>query len=248
MNLKEGVIRELQRAITAGEYQPGEHLTEAALCERFKVSRTPIREALNQLEKEGFVKITPAAGARVVELSPQQIMDVYDLLIIMEGAASRLASGHITEEQIRKLEEYNFLFEKAVEQGNAELSFQINWQFHWLITEATRNPYLIDVRLNFRRLIDRIGPVFALMPAQVKASLNEHRRITQALKARNPALSEFLMREHLETAKKRLAAHLQQGGAKLVKEVPSRRTGKRRTARRQKTMDDFSALVGGKVN
>ena len=69
MNLKEQIATGLRNAILQGEYGPGEHLTEQALCKRFQVSRTPIREALHQLEKEGFVRITPAAGARVVKLS-----------------------------------------------------------------------------------------------------------------------------------------------------------------------------------
>lgn len=213
MNLmKDGIIRELKRAISQGEYQPGEHLTEAALCQRFKVSRTPVREALNQLEKEGFVKMVPAAGARVVALSLEQIMDIYDLLSILEGAACRLACRHITDEEVRKLEEYNFLFEKAVAEGNQELVFRLNWQFHWLITEATHNQYLVDLRANLRELVDRIGRVSPRIPAQVRATLEEHRRLVDALKERNGGLSEFIMREHLDAAKKRITAYLQSEG------------------------------------
>lgn len=216
MNLKERVTRELRLAITRGEYGPGEHLTEAALCERFKVSRTPVREALNQLEREGFVRLAPAAGARVIELSLQEKKDIYDLLIILEGAAARLACLHIKDEDIRKLEEYNTLFDRAAESRNADLLFQINLQFHWLITEATRNAYLIDVRTNFRRLVDRVGRIFPRIPKQIEATEREHRMIIDALKSRNSALSEFFMREHLEGAKKRLFDHLREEEEKAV--------------------------------
>lgn len=229
MNLKDGIVRELRRAIGQGEYEPGAHLTEAALCERFKVSRTPVREALNQLDKEGFVKIVPGAGARVVALSPQQILDIYDLLSVLEGAAGRLACKHITDEEIEKLEEYNLLFEKAVGEGNEELTFRVNWQFHWLITEATHNAYLVDLRMNLRELVDRIGRVSPRIPAQVQASMVEHRRLTQALKDRNGPLTEFIMREHLDAAKKRLAAHIQDAGAGASDEVlPQRKVPGRR--------------------
>ena len=209
MNLKEQIATGLRNAILQGEYGPGEHLTEHALCKRFQVSRTPIREALHQLEKEGFVRITPAAGARVVKLSLKETFDIYDLLIILEGAACRLAALQITESQINKLEEYNLLFEKAMVEENVELLFDLNASFHWLITEATKNAYLVDMRMNFRRLVDRIARIFPYVPGQCEETLTWHRKIIKALKGRNPALGEFVMREHLEKAKENLFGHLQ---------------------------------------
>ncbi|MBI5445265.1 MAG: GntR family transcriptional regulator [Deltaproteobacteria bacterium] len=228
-SLKERVIRELRHAITQGEYPPGAHLTEAALCERFQVSRTPVREALNQLEMEGFLKIIPAAGARVVELSLQQAVDIYDVLVVLEGAACRLACDHITDDEIRKLDEYNFVFEKASETTNSELLFQANYQFHWLITEATQNSYLIDVRANFRRLVDQLGRLFPQeIPDQLVISVLEHRQIIDALKVRNAALSEFLMREHLEGAKKRLFAYFRRKQENSPDTSPSAKNDKKR--------------------
>lgn len=208
MNLKNRIITNLRDAIVMGEYKPGEHLTEVSLSRRFKVSRTPIREALNQLEKEGFVKIIPDIGAKVVNLSLKDALDIYDLLIVLEGAACRLASLRINDEQINKLEEFNFLFEKAIGNKNIDLIFQLNFNFHWLITEATKNAYLIEIRANFRRLVDRIARIFPLIPGQPGATLSEHRQIIDALKARNPGLAEFIMREHLENAKNHLVEYL----------------------------------------
>jgi DNA-binding GntR family transcriptional regulator len=210
LNLKEKTITELRNAILKGEFVPGEHLTEALLSERFKVSRTPIREALNQLEKEGFVKITPAAGARVVNLSLKETLDIYDILIVLEGAASRMACPLIQEDQLNKLEEYQILFEKALQERNEDLLFDLNTQFHWSITEATKNFYLIQMRTNFRRLVDRIARIFPHVPGQCEETIVWHRKIIEALKARNPALAEFVMREHLGNAKKNLADYLKE--------------------------------------
>ena len=210
MSLKDKIIRDLRQAIVRKEFKPGEHVTEAVLCERFKVSRTPIREALNQLEKEGFIRITPSAGAKVVNLSLKETLDIYDILIILEGASSRLACSKINEDQISKLEEYNYLFEKAKDQKNAELLFDLNVHFHWLITEATRNAYLINMRANFRLLVDRIARVFPTIPGQCEATLVEHKQVIEALKLRNPALAEFTMREHLEGAKRNLQEYLRE--------------------------------------
>jgi len=210
VNLKERTIANLRNALLEGEFRPGEHLTEADLCARFQVSRTPVREALNQIEKEGFVKITPAAGARVVNLSMKDVLDLYDILIVLEGAASRLACPLIREEQLNKLEEYNLLFEKALMEKNGDLLFDLNTQFHWLITEATKNSYLIEMRTTFRRLVDRIARLFPFIPGQGEDTLVWHRKIIGALKARNPALAEFVMREHLGNAKKNLAEFLRE--------------------------------------
>src|SRR5271157_233045 len=211
MNLKQKIILNLRDTIIKGEYTPGTHLVESELCARFKVSRTPVREALNQLEKEGFVRITPEAGAHVVELSLDDVSHIYDVLIVLEGAASRLACSRIKNEQIGKLEEYNFLFEKSLVRRNAELLFELNNRFHWLITSETGNTYLMEMRTNFRGLIDRIAHIFPHIPGQMEATIADHRQIIFALKGRNPSLVEFVMREHLETAKKHLMAYLHEG-------------------------------------
>jgi DNA-binding GntR family transcriptional regulator len=208
VNLKEKIVTGLRNAILQGEYRPGERLAEIALCKRFQVSRTPVREALHQLEKEGFLRITPAAGARVVKLSLKETLDIYDILIILEGTSCRLAASQIALNQINKLEEYNLLFEKAMDQRNVELLFDLNTSFHWLITEATKNTYLVDMRLKFRRLLDRISRRFPYVPGQCDETLTWHRKIIHALKVQNPALAEFVMREHLENAKKNLFGYL----------------------------------------
>lgn len=210
MNLKEKTVTEIRNAILKGEFGPGERLTEALLSERLKVSRTPIREALNQLEKEGFVKMTPAAGARVVKLSLKETLDIYDILIVLEGAASRLACPLIEQDQLSKLEDYQFLFEKALEEKNEDLLFDLNTQFHWLITESTKNSYLIQIRTNFRRLVDRISRIFPHVPGQCEETLLWHRKIIDALTARNPALAEFVMKEHLGNAEKNLTEYLKE--------------------------------------
>jgi DNA-binding GntR family transcriptional regulator len=210
MSLKEKIIRDLRDAIVNREYKPGAHITEAALCERFKVSRTPVRESLNQLEKEGFIKIVSGAGAKVVKLSLKETLDIYDILIILEGTSSRLACSNISDDQIQKLEEYNYLFEKAKDQKNTELLFELNARFHWLITQATRNAYLIDMRANFRLLVDRIARLFPSIPGQLDATLVEHKHVIDALKSKNQALAEFTMREHLEAAKRKLQEYLRE--------------------------------------
>ena len=217
--IRKRIILNLREAIIRGEYAPGAHLVESELCARFKASRTPVREALAQLEKEGFVRITPASGARVVELSPVDVSQIYDMLIVLEGAASRLACSRINDEQIGQLEEQTFLFEKALQDHNAEFLFELNNRFHWLITSETGNRYLMDMRSNFRALVDRISRLFPLIPEQMEATITDHHQIISALKARNPAMAEFVMRAHLENAKKHMLAYLRNREAGTLSDV-----------------------------
>jgi len=97
VKLSEAVAIELRRAIARGEYRPGERLTEAALCERFKVSRTPVREALRELEAEGLVTITSNLGASVVKLTLEDMNHIYDMLIVLEGTACSMASTRMSD-------------------------------------------------------------------------------------------------------------------------------------------------------
>ncbi len=210
MNLKQKIIRELREAIINKIYNPGEHLTELALSKQFQVSRTPVREALNQLEKEGFIQIIPGIGAKVTKLSLEQVFSIYDVLIILEGASSNLACTKISDKQIAELEKCNKLFEEAIHQENLESLFELNARFHWLITEATQNSYLIEIRSNFRFRVDPIARIFPTMPNQCRRSLEEHGQILDALRARDPSLAESAMRNHLEEAKKALRVHLTQ--------------------------------------
>jgi DNA-binding GntR family transcriptional regulator len=208
MNLKENIVTELRNAIVSGEYKSGDHLTETALSLRFGASRTPIREALNRMEKEGFIKITPGKGARVVKLSLKDISDIYDMLIVLEGLACKLACNQLTDEQIGKLEQLYLKTMKASGRKNLDLMSELNIQFHWIITEATSNSYLIDVRFKFRNLIDQFGRISYLVPGQIKATLVEHQKIIDAFKRRNPTSAELLTKKHLENGKKRVLKYL----------------------------------------
>jgi DNA-binding GntR family transcriptional regulator len=209
MKLTENVVLKLRHDIGMGVFKSGERLSEENLSKRYGVSRTPIREALTQLEKENLVKIIPNAGAKVVELSYKDVSDIYDVLIVLEGTASRLACSRITDSEIKKLEEYQFNMGKAAAEENIDLVFEMNLQFHWLITEFTNNPYLTEIRNNYRRLVDRFARFAPLIPDQLRATLEEHPQIIDAFKKRNSALAEFVMREHLENAKKFMLMYLQ---------------------------------------
>jgi len=201
MPIKQAIIGELRNLICKGEYKPGQRLTEGQLAKRFGVSRTPIREVLNQLEKEGFIRIIPNVGAEVAKLSLKDIADIHNIMGVLEGLASRLATEELSDEDISKLEEYQFLMIKAAEAMNFELVFELNIEFHALITENSKNDYLINTRNTFRNLFRGFASTLAFVPKQWQVTIDAHRKIIDAFKAKNAPLAEFLTREHIQTAK-----------------------------------------------
>ncbi|MBW1700037.1 MAG: GntR family transcriptional regulator [Deltaproteobacteria bacterium] len=204
MTLKENVSIQMRRAIAQGEYRPGERLTEKALCERFNVSRTPVREALRELQAEGLVTISPDLGASVVKLTREDLNNLYDVLIPLEGTACSLASIKMNAEQILQLENCHFKIIQAAAEKNYDLLFELNCQFHSLIVESTANPYLIQMRNNIGRLTNRFGrfTLTAMVPGQIQATLEEHPEVIEAIKNGNPGTAEFQGRKHMESAKK----------------------------------------------
>ncbi len=209
MGFKKTIIRDLRNNIADGSLRPGERITEAALCQRFSVSRTSAREVLKQLEKEGLVKIIPNAGARVVDLSTEDVSNIYEMQIVLEGASARFACEHITDQQIKKLRECQFMIEKAIAQRNPDLVFELNARFHMLLSRSTNNPYLVEIRKNFATLMSRFGRFATYIPRHLDASLRDHPKIIDALARRNGAMAEFLAREHFEKAKEYMSGYVQ---------------------------------------
>ena len=208
MVFKEAILRDLRDAIAKGEIRPGDRLKENAISSRFGVSRTPVREILKQLEKEGLVRISPNHGAKVVALTTKDVADIYEMLITLEGAAARLACSEIGDQEIGKLKEYQFMTEKAISKRNIELVLELNVKFHALLTECSRNPYLAETRRNYRNILNPFGRFVAFIPQFLEATLEEHPKIIEAIISRNAPLAEFLAREHMEKAKVRMLEYI----------------------------------------
>ena len=209
MAFKKTIIRDLRNNIADGTLRPGERITEAALCQRFSISRTSARDVLKQLEKEGVVKIIPNAGARVVDLSTEDVSNIYEMQIVLEGASARFACEHITDQEIKKLRECQFMIEKAIAQKNLDLVFELNTGFHMLLSEFSKNPYLVEIRKNFATLMSRFGRFATYIPRHLDASLQDHPKVIDALAKRNSAMAEFLAREHFEKAKEYMSDYVQ---------------------------------------
>ena len=177
----------LEEAILEGELKPGERLRAEALAQRFGTSRTPIREALLQLEAQGLVDVEPNRGAVVRSFDRDDLFDLYQLRALLEPRAAALAAPRISEQDIEAL---HALCE-------AEDHMAANEAFHRIILEAAGSPRLLDAMRAATGIPRTFRSVFWHDERQREESLMCHRRLVAAFNARDAELAEAVMRMHI---------------------------------------------------
>jgi len=189
----------LKAEILRGEHEPGTPFREVSLAERFGVSRTPVREALGRLQQEGLLE-RGGRGLQVRRLDPEQLMQVYDLRILLEGQAAEEAAAARTEMDLVRLEGL-LARDRALPDPDNATRLTTNVEFHEALWAAAHNPILRD-------LLDRLAthqihaPVSTLTrPGRWEQSLEEHAAILAHLRERDGAAAREAMRAHMSTAR-----------------------------------------------
>ncbi len=199
----EAVFRALRQAIQDGMYQPGDRLREEEVARRFDVSRTPVREALGRLVSKGMVVPAPGRGLLVRKLDPNEVLELYSMREILEGAAARLSAQHASVIEVEDIEALAGEFEGA---ADAPEMARLNRHFHEAIMRSARNRFLESALGEFQDGVALLGPTtFALQGRPAPAAM-EHRAIAAAIAARDPDAAEAVARHHIREA---LRARLQ---------------------------------------
>ncbi|GGE36029.1 hypothetical protein GCM10011360_24770 [Primorskyibacter flagellatus] len=183
--------------LRAGTLGPGDRLMEADLAARFRTSRTPVREALRQLEAEGLVSHVPRVGATVRRLDYSEVVELYEMRAVMEGTAARLAARMASAVELAALAEVNLALAEATEPARAAA---LNRVFHARLLDAARNRFLSQAALGLERTMSILGPSTLGDAARAAAAVEEHSAVLDALSARDGAQAEALMRRHIEGA------------------------------------------------
>ena len=194
------VEEQVRAAIHKGLYKPGERIRESQVADWLGVSRTPVREALRRLESEGLVSFQSWRGVVVAELDRQQVIELYAMRAILEGAAARLAARHIGEAEIHVLER---LLARAEGLTSApEQLAEINRNFHQAIYSAAHNRYLMQTLNGLRNSLALLqGTTFAV-DGRAEEALGEHQAILAAIKARDPDAADRAARAHIQAAER----------------------------------------------
>ena len=196
-SLSSRVFRTIREDILSGKYATNEELKEKNIGEDLGVSRTPVREALRQLELEGLVSIIPNKGAFVVGVSLKDIKDIYEMRTLLEGLCAKWAAEHITREQLAELEENVFLSEFHAGKENWEQILELDNRFHELLYEASDSRELIHVLRDYHQYVQRIRKITLSNKERVKDSTAEHMLIVEALKKHDAATAQQCAQLHI---------------------------------------------------
>ena len=196
-SLRGKVFHRIREDILSGKYHENEELKEATIGAECGVSRTPVREALRQLELEGLVKIIPNKGAYVTGISDNDTRDIYVIRSYLEGLAARWACQHISEEEIDNLEEVVYLSEFHAKKQHYEQLVELDNKFHESIYRASGSKILEHQLTTYHQYLERFRKKSLQKEERVLRSNREHLAILEAIRHKDGDLAEKLAHEHI---------------------------------------------------
>jgi DNA-binding GntR family transcriptional regulator len=199
---KEDILQRVKDGIIRGKWKPGERIIELQLSRELNCGRAKIREALRQLEQEGFITIIPNVGTVVSELSQKDIVQIYDLMGVLEGLSLRIATPFLSRGKIDQIEELVVRVEES--RKDPFMMSMHNYEFHRFLTGLSGNERLIQFMENIRTHTYRMRLQTFYSEEQVEASIKEHRQILNAVKDKKAEEAESIIRRHYQDAKGRL--------------------------------------------
>jgi DNA-binding GntR family transcriptional regulator len=195
----------LRDAILTGKLPGGQTLRQEELATQLGVSRIPVREALRQLEAEGFVVLQPHRGAVVAVLTPEEAIEIYDIRIALETQALRLAAPNLTRATLAQAEA---LLDKIDNEHNMARWAELNWQFHASLYAAANRPRLFEM---IKQLHDNVGRYLRSslrLGAHSKPSQKQHRALLAACKKKDAQAAVEILAQHLAATSQKLARRL----------------------------------------
>jgi DNA-binding GntR family transcriptional regulator len=207
VRLSEKAYHLIKEKIVTLELKPLAVIDEQALREDLGLGRTPIREALHRLAAEGLVIIAPRRGMFVSDISITDLQKIFEVRMVMEGYCARLAAQRVTEEQVAQMEAVLDELEQ-VQEGNVEALMSIDERLHELLYQAADNEFLADSLCRLHALSLRLWHLVLNQLDDVRESVEQHRAITEALKAGDGARAEELVRRHISYFQQEIKAAL----------------------------------------
>ncbi|WP_244404183.1 GntR family transcriptional regulator [Fulvimarina pelagi] len=193
-----GDIRDsLEQEILTGERLPGQRLDEQAIARRFDVSRTPVREALQQLVATGLVELQPYRGAFVKEISLSELVQMLEVMAELEGMAGRLAANRADDTSLARLKASLLACEEAARSGNPDTYYAENSVFHEAIYDGCGNDFLAAEAKRLHQRLKAYRRLQLRVPKRIGQSLEEHRRIVDAIVNGKSRVAETELKKHI---------------------------------------------------
>jgi len=195
--LYEVVADQLRSRIFAHDLAPGAWIDEQSLAKEFGISRTPMREAIKVLAAEGLITMKLRRGAYVTEVNRGDLEQIFTVLSLLEGEATKQAATKAKESDLNALDDLHLRLEKAAADRNLDLFFDTNVRFHERIIAIAANPWMTSVINDLRKVLKLQRKDSLSRSGRLQQSLSEHREILKALLKRDPVAAEQAMRTHL---------------------------------------------------
>ena len=219
LNLSDKIVEQLTEAIVSHRLSPGERLpSERGLCDKFKVSRTVVREAIRSLAARGLVRATTGRGMEVNELGSEHVADSMRLIVrgregldygkvnevrtALEIQTAGLAAERAKPEDIKRLERICDEHERSLRTGDVASASELDFQFHRELTRAADNELLLGMLDSIADVLREVRNQSMNLPHVGEDGLGAHRRILKSVKARNPTSARNAMTEHLAEAER----------------------------------------------
>ena len=199
--LREMVYEELKMQILKGSIIPGTRMMEVELAEEMGVSRTPIREAIRKLEKEGLVTIEPRRGAYASMISTEDMVEILEVRQDLEGLAAYFAADRMTDEQMEELREVSNSYNEAVKSGKMEDMIKYDTRFHHIIVESCRNKILVQMIEQLQELVLRFRYIYYDNFRRAENMPDEHEAIVAAISEGNADKARAAADIHIDRLK-----------------------------------------------
>lgn len=207
-SLSDRVYQLLKQSIADQRLKPGGKLSVPRLADLLRVSRTPVKEALERLAQEGLVTMLPNRGAYVAILRRQDVDEIYQMREMLEGLATRLAAAKIDAALLARLRQLLGEGEAAVRRHDIDAHIKIDLEFHRLIRERGGNRRLVRALDNLQDQIRIVFRTSASIPGRMPKALEEHGRILEALEAGNADRAEGAARDHVRRIREAVLQHM----------------------------------------
>jgi DNA-binding GntR family transcriptional regulator len=197
LSLGNQAYQEVKRIILERQIPPGGKLNEGDLAQALGISRTPIREAINRLEKEGLVKIVPQRGAYVVQFTEKDVFELFLIRENLEGLAAYLAATKMSDKDLAKLESFIEGFSEPFDEKEIRRYAREDFKFHQAIVQYSGAQRLISLVFTLHDYIHIFRLTTLGVSGRMKISIEEHRKLLAAFREKNPEEAERRMREHI---------------------------------------------------
>ena len=205
------LVANIRELIVQGDLEPGAKVPERVLCERYSVSRTPLREALKTLASEGLLELLPHRGAWVAQLTANDVDQMFPIMGALEALSGELACQNLTEVQFAEIQALHFQMVLHYTRRQLKPYFQVNQEIHEKILSASANPLLLQMYQTLAGRIRRARYVANMSDERWTQAVKEHEEMLNALAKRNGAALSDVLKRHLKNKCETVKSHLESG-------------------------------------